>query len=70
MAMGKRKQRLRQSTIWIATSDLPKTEAHPFYEHMNQILEKAGFDGHVEKLCAPFYRADRVFCLGAIFACF
>jgi len=55
--MGKRKQRLRQSTIWIATSDLPTTAAHPFYERINQILDKAGFDAHVEKLCAPFYAA-------------
>jgi transposase len=59
MAMGKRKQRLRQSTIWIATSDLPTTAAHPFYERINQILDKAGFDAHVEKLCAPFY-AERM----------
>lgn len=55
--MGKRKQRLRQSTIWIATSDLPTTAAHPFYERINQILDKAGFDAHVEELCAPFYAA-------------
>ena len=55
MAMGKRKRRLRQSTIWIATSDLPRTAAHPFYERINQILDQAGFDGQVEKLCAPFY---------------
>ena len=55
--MGKRKQRLRQSTIWIATSDLPTTAAHPFYERINQILDRAGFDAHVEKLCAPFYAA-------------
>jgi len=30
MAMGKRKRRAHQSTIWIATSDLPRTAAHPF----------------------------------------
>ena len=59
MAMGKRRQRLRQSTIWIATSDLPRTAAHPFYERINEILDKAGFDAQVEKLCAPFY-AERM----------
>ena len=59
MAMGKRKRRAHQPTIWIATSDLPRTAAHPFYERINQILEKAGFDAHVEKLCAPFY-AERM----------
>jgi transposase len=57
MAMGKRKRSPHQSTIWIATSDLPTTAAHPFYERLNRILDKAGFDAHVEKLCAPFYAA-------------
>jgi transposase len=59
MAMGKRKRRAHQSTIWIATNDLPRTAAHPFYERINQILDKAGFDAEVEKLCAPFY-AERM----------
>jgi transposase len=59
MAMGKRKRRAQQSTIWIATSDMPRTAAHPFYERINQILDKAGFDAEVEKLCAPFY-AERM----------
>jgi transposase len=55
MAMGKRKRGSRQSTMWIATNDLPTTAAHPFYERLNRILDKAGFDAHVEKLCAQFY---------------
>lgn len=59
MAMGKRKRGLHQPTIWIATSDLPRTAGHPFYERINRILDQAGFDGHVEKLCAPFY-AERM----------
>jgi hypothetical protein len=41
MAMGKRKHSAHQSTIWIATSDLPTTAAHPFYERINQILDQA-----------------------------
>lgn len=57
--MGKRKRSPHQSTIWIATSDLPTTAAHPFYERINQILDKAGFDAEVERLCAPFY-AERM----------
>jgi transposase len=55
MAMGKRKRGSRQSTMWIATNDLPTTTAHPFYERLNRILDKAGFDAHVEGLCAQFY---------------
>ena len=57
--MGKRKRRPHQSTIWIATSDLHRTAAHPFYERINQILDQAGFDAEVERLCAPFY-AERM----------
>lgn len=29
--------------------------AHPFYERLNRILDRAGFDAHVESLCARFY---------------
>jgi transposase len=59
MAMGKRRRGLRQPVIWIATSDLPRTAGHPFHERINRILEQAGFDAHVEKLCALFY-AERM----------
>lgn len=57
MAMAKRKCRRRQSAMWIATSDLPVTAAHPFYDRLNRILNDAGFDTHVEALCARFYAA-------------
>jgi transposase len=55
MAMGKRKRGPQQSTMWIATADLPVPAGHPFYERLNGILDKAGYDTHVERLCAPFY---------------
>jgi transposase len=55
MAMAKRKHRRRQTAMWIATSDLPTTAAHPFYDRLNRILDDAGFDAHVEALCAQFY---------------
>lgn len=55
MAMGKRKHRRRQTVMWIATSDLPRTAAHPFYERLNRILDDAGFDLFVETQCARFY---------------
>jgi transposase len=59
MAMGKRKRRAQQATIWVATQDLPRSAAHPFYTRLNQILDKADFDGYVETLCQQFY-ADEV----------
>jgi transposase len=57
--MGKRKQELQQGSMWVATQDLPKSPSHPFYARLNCILDKAGFDSHVEKLCASFY-AERM----------
>jgi len=45
--------------MWVATQDLPRTAAHPFYTRLNQILDNAGFDNYVESLCQRFY-ADEV----------
>jgi transposase len=59
MAMGKRRRRPKQTSMWVATQDLPRTAAHPFYTRLNQILDKADFDGYVEALCQRFY-ADEV----------
>src|SRR6187200_1829228 len=59
MAMGKRRRRPKQTSMWVATHDLPRSAAHPFYARLNQILDKADFDGYVEALCQRFY-ADEV----------
>jgi transposase len=53
MAMGKRKK--RQDAMWVATSDLPKSPGHPFYQRLNAVLEEAGFDRFAEKSCERFY---------------
>jgi hypothetical protein len=45
--------------MWVATHDLPRNAAHPFYTRLNQILDKSDFDGHVESLCHGVY-ADEV----------
>jgi transposase len=55
MAMGKRKRKFRQRSMWIATQDLPRSASHPFYTQMNRILEQNGFDDYVEELCWAFY---------------
>ena len=55
MAMGKRKRRAQHVSMWVATQDLPRSAAHPFYTRLNQILDEHDFDGHVEALCQPFY---------------
>jgi transposase len=58
MAMGKRRRRATQASMWVATSDLPRSAAHPFYTRLNQILDTDDFDGYVEALCQPFYATD------------
>lgn len=55
MAMAKRKRKLRQQSMWIATQDLPRSASHPFYTQLNRILDQNGFDDYVEKLCSGFY---------------
>lgn len=53
--MGKRKRKLCQQSMWIATQDLPKNVSHPFYAALNGMLDKNGFDEYVEGECAAFY---------------
>src|SRR5262245_35664135 len=56
MAMGRKKKR-PQDTMWVATSDLPKSPGHPFYQRLNQILAANSFDAFVEAACRRFYAA-------------
>jgi transposase len=58
MAMGRR-ERQDQGSFWVATSELPVGEAHPFYSKVNHILDQKGFDAFVAALCRKFY-ADRM----------
>ena len=55
MAMGKRKRKLRQQSMWIATQDLPRSASHPFYARLNRVLDEKRFDDYVERSCASFY---------------
>jgi transposase len=59
MAMGRKAQQRRQERFWVASTDLPRTVAHPFYEQLNRVLEEGGFDEFVEQQCASFY-AERM----------
>lgn len=36
-------------------SELPSAPGHPFYNRLNEALDKAGFDSYCEQHCAPFY---------------
>ena len=52
---GKRRRHAKPTAMWVATNDLPRSAAHPFYTRLNQILDKDDFDGYVEGLCQRFY---------------
>jgi len=58
MAMGKRRRRPKQASMWVATQDLPRSAGHPFYARLNQVLDTADFDRYVEALSQRFYADD------------
>src|SRR6185295_3038935 len=55
MALGKRKR--EQQGLWIATTELPKSPGHPFYQKLNELLAEAKFDDWIEKRCEAYYAA-------------
>ena len=59
MAMSKRSSVGQQEEIWIAHTELARAPGHPFYERLNEVLERAGFDEFVEGVCTRFYH-DRL----------
>src|SRR6516165_11158390 len=59
MAMGTRQRRERTEDLWIPVSELPRSASHPFYEHLNQILDEHDFDSFVEDRCRRFYATAR-----------
>jgi transposase len=56
MAMGKR--RARQQALWVAATELPRSRGHVFYEPVNAMLMKEGFDAFAEKECLRFYKSE------------
>ena len=58
MGMGRRK-RERQPELWIAADRVAAAPRHVFYEKLNGLLERGGFDDFVEALCRPYY-AEKV----------
>lgn len=44
-----------QGALFFAESSLPKSEGHPFYVRLNQLLDTIDFDAKVEAKCEKFY---------------
>ena len=54
MSMGNRPTQ-HQVSLWIETSFLPRSAGDPFYEKLNAVLKKHGFDAMAAAACADFY---------------
>jgi transposase len=55
MSMGKRTRQARHGSMWVATQDLPRSAAHPFYGRLNRVLDEAHVEAFVEGACATLY---------------
>ncbi len=44
MAMGRRRARIRQQTLWTSTVSLQVSAGHPFYERLNRLLDEKSFE--------------------------
>jgi transposase len=55
MSLGKRGPNERQEPIWIEAARLATPAGHPFYERLNRLLGKRGFDSFAESACRKFY---------------
>src|SRR5215207_7778620 len=58
MAMGRRAKE-QQGAIWIPPAEVAPGPSHPFYQRLNEILARHGFDEWVESQCRRFY-AERM----------
>jgi hypothetical protein len=48
MSLGKRGPDEKQEPIWIEAARLASPVGHPFYERLNGLLSKRGFDAFAE----------------------
>jgi transposase len=55
MSLGKRGPDEKQEPIWIEAARLATPVGHPFYERLNRLLRKRGFDAFTESACESFY---------------
>ena len=57
MALRKRR-RVHQESLFIATQSLARAPGHPFYERLNALFAQHGFDDFAEGRCAPYYTVN------------
>ena len=54
--MGTKQARQKQEDLFYA-SERTEAPGHPFYEQLNKVLNKAGFDRFCEERCRGFYHS-------------
>jgi len=54
MAMGKRQA--KQESLWVSTGEIARSQGHPFYGKVNEVLEQRKLDRRLEHLCRRFYK--------------
>lgn len=52
--MGKRKA--KQESLWVSTEEIVRSDGHPFYRKVNEVLEQHKLDQRLEHLCRRFYK--------------
>src|SRR3954465_4418577 len=57
MALGRQGE--RQADLMIGWAELPRSSGHAFYDRLQAVLVKAGFDRFAETECAPYYAGKR-----------
>ncbi len=56
MSLGRQED--RQSDLLLSWSELPRSQGHPFYDQLQEVLRGADFDRYVEELCKPYYSSS------------
>lgn len=49
----------QQNSLWVAHDEIPRGPGHAFYDKVNEVLRKRGFDTFVEAKCAKFYAKNK-----------
>ena len=57
MALGRQGE--RQADLMIGWAEQPRSPGHAFYDRLQAVLVKAGFDRFAESECAPYYASRR-----------
>jgi len=57
--MGLGRQSEKRPQMFIQFDQMPRSQGHPFYDQLQKILNRAGFDQYVEKLCEPYFTAGQ-----------